>query len=297
MKRIIIAVMLFLSASNLIAQSNVQQPETGIYQHFKELSSLPNPSRAWMDTIKFPPAEYGSSILFTLVRPYYLSSEQVQFLSKLTTPPANSSDRVRAELDYLLNLQSTRTAEQVERVKQLGDIGFWPQVAQLLSHPDYQKTLKDLFFEPRSVLGREWAPENLPQSTMLFKGIMQDDRVIEFTIKYKYLRARPYHLEKNLQPLDRINSPSFASGHSLWAYLQAYVWGELIPSKKEQFLRLADEIRQSREVMGIHYPSDNSASRDIAFQMFMIYKKDPKFKIDFEGARTELDKFAKKHNL
>ncbi len=52
---------------------------------------------------------------------------------------------------------------------------------------------------------------------------MQDMRIMEFTIKYKLLRPRPYHLEPKLQPLVKINSPSFASGHTLWAFVHAFL--------------------------------------------------------------------------
>jgi acid phosphatase (class A) len=110
---------------------------------------------------------------------------------------------------------------------------------------------------------------------------------MEFTVKYKLLRPRPYHLESKLQPLARINSPSFTSGHTLWAFVQAYTWSLIVPEKKDQFLALAEEIRMSREIMGIHYPSDNEAARKIAFQMVALYKLNDTFKADLKQARQE----------
>jgi acid phosphatase (class A) len=287
MKKIILVLVSVALLNNVFSQTTKQAPETGDYAVFARLNPQPNTARGWMDTIHFPPAEYGSSLLWVLVKPHYLSLQQVNALTRLTAPPANSSDRTRKELDYLLQLQQNRTPEQVKRVTALGGIGYWPQIAGLNSHPDHQQVLKDLYFEARSVLGDQCTAERYPLTTKLLENIMLDDRVMEFKVKYTYLRPRPYHLEKRLQPLDHISSPSYASGHSLWAYLQAYTWSELLPQKKDAFLKVAEEIRRSREIMGIHYPSDNSASRTIAFQMLQYYHANPQFEKDFKAALSE----------
>ncbi len=83
---------------------------------------------------------------------------------------------------------------------------------------------------------------------------MQDMRIMEFTIKYKLLGPRPYHLEAKLTPLKKINSPSFASGHTLWAFVQAFTWSEVVPEKRKDFIALAEEIRRSREIIGYSLP-------------------------------------------
>jgi acid phosphatase (class A) len=36
---------------------------------------------------------------------------------------------------------------------------------------------------------------------------------------------------------------------------------EIIPEKRDAFLKIAEEVRLPRELMGKHYPSDNEASR------------------------------------
>jgi acid phosphatase (class A) len=104
------------------------------------------------------------------------------------------------------------------------------------------------------------------------------------------LRTRPYHLEPRLQPLAIMQSPSFASGHTLWAYLQAFLWSELRPDQRSQFLALAEEIRQSREIMGIHFPSDNETARVLAHQMLSLMAKNKKFQADLIAAKEEWEK-------
>ena len=112
-------------------------------------------------------------------------------------------------------------------------------------------------------------------------------RIMEFSVEYQNLRARPYHLESKLQPLTVMGSPAFANGHTQWAYLQAFLWSELLPVKRQQFLDLAEEIRQYREMMGIHYPSDNEASRNLAHKMLELMMHNSVFQQDFKAAAAE----------
>lgn len=287
MKKVRLLPFLLLISVAGLAQKHKLADVSDHYKTLQQLSNTPNASRAWMDTIKFPPAEYGSSIVYLLVKPYYLSDNQVKSLSESVKFPANSSDQVRKELDYMLDLQANRTPEQVTRVEFLGNIGYWPSVNLIPSHQSYEQNLKDLFFEGRELMGENVNAKNFPKISKLLQGVMQDMRVMEFTIKYKLFRPRPYHLESKLQPLTKINSPSFASGHTLWAFIQAFTWSEVAPEKQQHFIALAEEIRRSREIMGIHYPSDNEASRQVAYKMMQYYFKNEAFVKDYNEAVAE----------
>jgi acid phosphatase (class A) len=287
--------LLSLISITSLAQKHKLAEVSDHYKTLQQISNVPNSSRAWMDTIKYPPAEYGSSIVYLLVKPYYLSDNQVKSLSESVRFPANSSDQVRKELDYMLDLQAKRTPEQVTRVEFLGNIGYWPSVNMIPGHQSYEQNLKDLFFEGRELMGENINAENFPKVSKLLQGVMQDMRVMEFTIKYKLFRPRPYHLESKLQPLAKINSPSFASGHTLWAFIQAFTWSEVAPEKQKDFTALAEEIRRSREIMGIHYPSDNEASRQVAYKMMQYYFKNDTFVKDYNEAVSEWEAVSPKY--
>ena len=112
MKKVTLLLLTFLLLNSAHSQISKQPPENGVYAVFAKLSGERNTARSWMDTVHFPPKEYGSSLLWTMVKPYYLTSAEIKALTKLTTPPANSSDRTRKELDYLLELQANRTPDQ-----------------------------------------------------------------------------------------------------------------------------------------------------------------------------------------
>ena len=287
MKKLRLFILLSLISFTALPQNHKLDEASDHYKTLQQLSNAPNSSRAWMDTIKYPPAEYGSSIVYLLVKPYYLSDSQVKSLSESVKFPANSSEQVRNELDYMLDLQAKRTPEQVTRVEFLGNIGYWPSINMVPSHQSYNQNLVDLFFEGRELMGENVNAKNFPKVSKLLQGVMQDMRVMEFTIKYKLFRPRPYHLESKLQPLTKINSPSFASGPTLGAFIQAFTWSEVVPEKQEDFIALAEEIRRSREIMGIHYPSDNEASRQVAHKMMQYYFKNEAFQKDYNEAVAE----------
>lgn len=263
------------------------EPARAHYQKFSRLS----PDAVKGDTLEqitFEPEKYnGYALMTTLAQPAYLSSTQLKFLAQSLSFPANSSQQTSAELDFLLDLQQKRTPEQIKRVKQLAKVGYWPDKSLLPSHPQYTSNLNQLFFECQEVVGPECTPEKYPKTTHLLQGVMLDMRIMEFTVKYHLLRPRPYQLEQQLQPLQIMGSPSFASGHTLWAYIQAYLFSELMPGKRAQFLELAYEIGLSREIMGIHYPSDEEAARQLAHQMLSLMWKTTDFQVDFKVAKAE----------
>jgi len=263
-----------------------------VQKHYAELQKLNpgiNPERAALDDLSFTPDQYNSVALsYTLMTPAYLSSEQVTKLKTTVNFPANSSDQTRAELDFLLQWQEKRTPEQIHRTsKVLAPIGYWPHVAVQPDHPRYQENVKHLLFEGREILGEQVTAANYPATFKLLQGVTKDMRIMEFSVKYHLLRARPYVLEPKLQPLAIMGSPSFASGHTLWAYIHAFTWSELRPDKRQQFLDLAYEIGESREVMGIHYPSDEEAARVLAHRMLGAMWNNPKFQKDLEVAKAE----------
>jgi acid phosphatase (class A) len=265
-------------------------PLEPINQHYKTLADLspePNPARAWMDTIQFPWAEYSKGALTTsLMRTYYLSPEDEAKLPGLVRFPANSSDQTRAELDYLLNLQNKRTQKEIDRAGYIANFGSSPNIINPLDS-DYNENRKELFYIATPVIGDWYNNQNFPATTQLLMNCIQDIRVTEFRLKRYFKRARPYHLEARLLPLARMTSPSFASGHSLWSFTEAYIFSEIIPEQREAFLNRAEEVRWSRELMGIHYPSDNEASRVIGWHLLQYWYNNPQFVADIEKAKIE----------
>jgi len=269
--------------------SNIHPIESTAH-HYKKLGQLDSKAQKnpTLDTITFQKEKYNSyALMFTIAEPAYLTQSQIKQMVAALSFPANSSEQTRAELDFLLDLQQKRTEKEVERVMNLAKIGYWPAKSLIESHPEYQSNLNHLLFECQEIIGAKCTTKNYPKTTELLKGITLDMRIMEFTAKYHLLRARPYQLEQKIEPLQVMGSPSFASGHTLWAYIHAYTFCELLPEKRAAFLNLAYEIGLSREIMGVHYPSDEEAARQLAHQMLSLMWQTEKFQIDFKAAQQE----------
>jgi acid phosphatase (class A) len=287
-----ITLLLFLQSTT--AQSiKPLEPVENNYRPFSQLSALPDESRQAMDTIRFPWPEYSKGALGNaLWRTVYLLPEDEAALPLLIQFPAGSSAQTRAELDYLLDLQKKRTKQQTDRAGYIANIGSWPNILNP-ADPDYEENRQQLYYILSTATGKQYNYKDYPATTLLLMNCIQDIRVTEFRLKRYFKRPRPYHIDPNLHPLTRINSPSFPSGHSLWAYTEAYIFSELIPVKRNDFLQVASEVRWSRELMGIHYPSDNEASRIIGWHLLNDWYKNPQFVTDLKKARGEWNKPVK----
>src|SRR5690606_36375839 len=256
------------------------------YNHLSKLDSQVRPHHAWMDTVSYPWSEYGKGAIDnSLWRTVYLSQEEEAKLAHLIRVPANSSDQTRAELDYMLELQKVRTSAEIKKAEYIANIGSWPNNINP-EGPYYEENRQQLFYIA-STIGTWYNPENFPVTTALLLRCIQDIRATEFRLKRHFKRPRPYHLEPGLKPLARINSPSFPSGHSLWAFTQAFLFAEIIPEKRDQFVAMAEQVRWSRELLGIHFPGDNEASRVISWHLLNSWHKNPLFLRDLEKARKE----------
>jgi acid phosphatase (class A) len=279
------------SASLLSAQISTIHPIEPVQNHYANLQQLDASAQskfASLDTLAHPPELYSSvALLYATSRPHYLTSDQVDFLVQSVKHPANSSQQTRAELDFLLDLQAKRTHAETDRVMTLAKVGYWSDVNFNEKHPRYWQNLAYLFYECQQVMGEDCTAENYPKTSKLLQGVMNDMRIMEFAVKYRLLRARPYQLEPKLEPTTRMGSPSFASGHTLWAYIQAYTFSELLPEKRQDYLDLAYQIGLSREIMGVHYPSDEEAARQLAHRMLLLMWHTESFQKDFQAAKVE----------
>ncbi len=258
--------------------------------HYAELGRLPAAGTAGtsLDTLAYPPDEYrNATLLYALARPVYLSEQQADYLFTALQPPANSSVQTAAELAYLHRLQRERTPTTEARSLALASVGYWPDAARLPTHPSYAKQQQHLMFVCRETLHSDCTVDTYPATAHLLRGIMNDMRLLEFGVKYAVLRARPYALDTALHPLKSIGSPSFASGHTLWAYMQAFALAELVPARRANLLALAREIGESREIMGVHYPSDEEAARQLAHRALSLMWHTIDFQRDLRAAREE----------
>ena len=157
--------------------------------------------------------------------------------------PENSSKKTLEEVKYLSNIEEDR--EFVEE------------------HDKVSKVFGKLHEELGLEFNKDEAKKYNRESA---KYIME--------LKYKYQRPRPhqiadfYGINLNGVDLDSMKTPSYPSGHATQGYLLGMIYSERYPQYNEEFIRLAEDIAESRIVGKAHFPSDKKAGIELAEKLF-----------------------------
>lgn len=283
---IIITTALALTSATAQTTPRPLIPVSGHYKTLAAINGKPNASRAALDTVRFPVQDASKgSFVSTRLRGVYLPAD-VPSLLTIPAPPANSSDQTRAELDFMLDLQTKRTPAEVERYTKLAAIYHNPTTSNPYD-PDYARNWNSLF-HVGSPLGAWYKFGDLPATANLLTGVYQDATYYFFVLKYRIMRPRPYALEPRLQPIEKPGHPAYPSGHSAASYANAYVMSEIAPDLAPEFLKMAAEMAYSREVISVHYPSDSEVSRVWARTFVNELLKSPTFRADLGKAKAEI---------
>jgi acid phosphatase (class A) len=294
MMRLLILVFMVALVLPAAAQKKSNTPELGFspvrghYKQLQEFSAQPSAPNLEVDKEKFP-YDAAAADRRLSIKPYYLS-EKTQF--QIPNPPANSSAQTRAELNYLLSLQNQRTPDQVATALHVA--GVYYNLRIVPGDSAYAQNRKNLFHIGRSI-GTWFTPETLPVTTDFMARVWQDASYFTWTYKYKFLRVRPYVLEPALDNLEETNWAAYPSGHSANSYVNAYIYAALMPAFTDVFLKDAYAMAHSREIIGVHYPSDSEVSRQLAQQLVKALFENEKFRKDFELVKKEWQEKAKEN--
>jgi acid phosphatase (class A) len=286
-----ITVLLFMTA-NLEAQKHkiIKEltPARGYYKDLQTYSPKPVSPGAEVDLQKFPYDAASAEKRLTLT-PYYLKNVSLNDF-KIPDPPANSSEQTRAELNYLLNLQKHRTNYEVESSLVMAGIAYSLRVKP---EDSTWSQYRDNLFQIGHSVGSWFNPEDLPLTADLIANVWRDASYYIWGLKFKYLRVRPYTLEPDLNNLEQTDWAAYPSGHAANSYINAYIYQELYPEFSEVFLKDAYDMAHSREILGVHYPSDSEASRIFARQFVNKLFENDQFLKDFARVKNEWKEKAK----
>jgi len=93
-------------------------------------------------------------------------------------------------------------------------------------------------------------------------------------LKYKFQRPRPYQIAEfyginlNGVDVDSMKTPSYPSGHATQGYLLGMIYSERYPQHRKEFMKLGEDIAESRIIGKAHYPSDKKAGIELAEKLF-----------------------------
>lgn len=217
------------------------------------------------------------------LKPVYLTTVTVNDF-KLPDPPANSSEQTRKEIEYLLALQKYRTSEDIRASLYYANVYYNLRVKPTDS--TYSRYRRNIFHIGRSI-GSWFNPETLPVTADFMANVWRDASYFIWSLKFKYARIRPYVIDPSLKNLEDTDWAAYPSGHASNSYVNAFIYSELAPEFADFFIKDAYDMAHSREIIGVHFPSDSESGRIFARQFVNMLFKNEKFLNDFEKVKQE----------
>jgi acid phosphatase (class A) len=201
---------------------------------------------------------------------HYLSPAEFAPTITLPYPPARGSEIEKAELAQLHAIVASASPERLARA-------VWDD-----AHEDPQ------IFD--DVLGVTL--EQLPQTWALLKEVQEEADVTADVDKDAFGRERPWSVDPTLANCDagkgKKSNRSYPSGHASLSYSVGYVLAQILPELAPPILARAADYAMSREICGVHYPSDTEASHVIGTLIASKLLANPAFREKLAPARTEL---------
>ncbi len=261
------------------------------YHTLSRLSAEPMEPALPVDTLRFAAPDKAQLERLDQLSLYYLPGLTLETFG-LPDPPANSSEQTKAEINYLLGLQASRTGEDIRRSQFLAGIYFNPRVQP--GH-DYYRPLRANLFHIGHQSGQWFNQDSLPQTTRIMAQVMTDAYYYMWKLKFHYLRPRPWAIDERIKNLENANWSPYPSGHSITAYTLAYVYAEVAPENSARYLEDAFEMAYSREILGVHYPSDSEVSRLFARRFVELLLDNEQFKADLLVMKEEWERLKSRN--
>jgi len=222
-------------------------------------------------------------LLLLSIVPAFAASDRVPFLATgvidpqalIPQPPAPDSLVQHAEIEVLLNLQSTRTP---------ADVAFAQKVQG-----------ETVFIFGADVLGDWFNATNLPKTAAFFAQVREDFTPVGHTIKKTFNRRRPAFQDARVKPcVEFSDTSSYPSGHAAQSSLWTGLLSVVFPDQAAGFAERAAKTRWARLVGGAHHPTDVEAGRIIGEAEVRELLKNPVVQKALEELKAEAAPFLHK---
>src|ERR1700722_5519184 len=191
----------------------------------------------------------------------------IDFASILSPPPSMDSDQTITELYHIVQLQETRTPEDVARIKSEANLTVWVY---------------------SNVLGSWLHADNRPATGKFLGEVLRETGAITKGAKTFYGRKRPFQIDARVKPCIEVDSsPSYPSGHSDAATVFGLVLSEMFPDQRDALIARSRQIGDDRVLAGVHFPSDVEAGRTLGVAIFKQMDADPDFQEQLRQAVDE----------
>ncbi len=259
--------------------------------HYKQLAAYSITRRSGSEAIdqqKFVTSKETMERRMSLT-PVYLKGITLDDF-KIPEVPANSSEQTRAEINYLLALQQTRTEEEIRASLYMANVYYNLRVKP---GDSTYRFYRSHLFHIGSSIGSWFNPEALPVTADVMANVWRDASYFIWSLKFKYARIRPVLIDADIKNLQETDWAAYPSGHASNSYINAYIYQELAPEFADVFIKDAYDMAHSREILGVHYPGDSESARIFARQFVNKLFQNEQFLQDFEQVKKEWAEKAK----
>jgi hypothetical protein len=197
----------------------------------------------------------------------FVTPAEFDFDAILGNPPADDSAQHRQEVEHMLQLQASRTAQEEQRCKA------------------EEKVTPFVFAE---ILGPWFNPKDLPLTAKLFREVTLETTDVADVPKKKWSRVRPPLADPRIHPCVALeHTGSFPSGHATRGVVWATLLAEVFPDDKQQLMDRGRLIGQDRVIGGMHYPSDVAAGQKLGAEIAKKFLANEVFLVQFEKVKQE----------
>ncbi len=196
------------------------------------------------------------------------SLESIDLAALLPPPPALNSERDKAERQYMLDVQHSRTQAMCDRAQ-----------------ADNTFTLKQFF----RGTGLTYEPTLAPNLEVLVATVSKLQMSLTDKAKAVYKRPRPYVTSPEIVPCITLGPhTSYPAGHPMWGYTIAVILSHMLPEKREIFFARADDFANQRIIGGLHYQSDVEAGKIDGAILADHMLASPDYLAKIDAAKAEL---------
>jgi hypothetical protein len=167
-------------------------------------------------------------------------------------PPANDSNKTRAEVFYLLGYNDGVIDNEMVQAYDNITNSFMPIVEK-----NGLKVSKDELEE-----------------------VIKESSKFVMELKYKFNRPRPYQIAEHYgikdfkrHKLDTAKTPSYPSGHAMQGRLIALYLSGKDPENKNEYMMIGHNISESRIMARAHYVSDRKYGDMLGDELYEAMKK------------------------
>ena len=182
-----------------------------------------------------------------------ISILDIELQSIVPPPPKNSSLTTKREIEEIAKATKNRTRKELDLIYLVDNepLDLFRNSLQKRG----MKFPKDLFEEHYNVLEQ-----------------------YVYALKFYHNRARPeqlapyFNLDIDVLYTETHHTPAYPSGHTMYSELAAHILSDLYPELREEFFQLSNYCGLARILQGVHYPSDNKASRIAVEKLYSLMK-------------------------